>query len=285
HCKLLKKLREVALELNCEPLILTYANHSKDTLNKNKVPYIISTTPQKIEIFKSRGLNNIELLNFSTQLAEMSPEEFLEKELIEKFHPKAIVLGYDTHFGKDRKGNYDLVKKFEEKYNYKTYRVEPLIFEGSLVSSTIIRGLLSKGEMIAANRLLNRRFSFHGTVTQGKKIGKTLGYPTINIQTENEYQLTPPSGIYYSTSKIDNVMYNSVTNIGTNPTVSTTADIKIESFVLEFDEDVYGKNVETFFIERIREEKKFNNLEELKEAIHQDVQKIKGMINENNWLS
>ncbi len=278
HCKLLLKLREVAIELNCEPIIITYENHSKDILQDGKAPYILTTARQKEEILKDRGFHNIKFIMFTKELANMSPLEFLQKEIYDKYKPKAIVLGYDSHFGKNREGNYEFVKQHEKQFNYKTYQVSPLIVDGEIVSSSLVRKLIINGKLSSANYYLKRTFAFWGSITKGKKIGRTLGYPTINIKPISKFQLTPPSGIYYTKTKIMGIKYDSVTNIGTNPTVSDNNELKIETFILKFEQNIYGQVIETLFIKKLREEKKFTNLESLKEAIKQDVQNVERII-------
>ena len=280
HCKLLEKLHQVAELYKCEPLIVTYQNHSNHTLKRESKPYLLTTTSQKIELLNECGFVNIELLSFTKEFAQMTPYKFLKQELIKKFHPAAIVLGYDTKFGRNREGDYDFVKRHEKEFHYKTYQVEPLLVDGNIVSSSLIRELIKQGLLMEANRYLNRRFSFRGTVIEGRKLGRTLGYPTINILPIEPYQLIPPSGVYLSQTITNTGTYYSLTSIGINPTVSNTLDLKIESYILDFDQTIYGHKIETCIIKKIRDEQKFVNHEVLKQAIANDVLTAKRMIYE-----
>ncbi|MFA7056835.1 MAG: bifunctional riboflavin kinase/FAD synthetase [Candidatus Cloacimonadales bacterium] len=280
HCKLLEKLHDIADLYGCEPLIVTYLSHPKNTLKKDIKPYLLTTSRQKIDLLNQCGFYNIELLEFTKEFAQMSPYEFLKHELIEKFHPEAIVLGYDTKFGRNKEGDYEFVKNHESEFNYKTYQVEPYSLQGNIISSSLIRELIKKGSLFEANKYLNRSFAFRGVVTEGRKLGRTLGYPTINLSPIEPYQLTPPAGIYLSQTITNIGTYYSVTNIGHNPTVSNNLDIKIESFILDFDQTIYGLEIETRVIKKIREEQKFASLEELKAAIANDVLTAKRIIDE-----
>lgn len=280
HCKLLQKLHEVATQYNCQPLIVTYQSHPIQTLKDDIKPYILTTTSQKIDLLKKCGFHYIELLNFTKEFASMSPYTFLKEELVARFHPKAIVLGYDTKFGSNREGDYDFVLKHEEEFHYKTFQVEPLAVDNNIVSSSLIRELIKEGSLFKAGEYLGRRFSFWGRVVEGKRLGRTLGFPTINIKALTASQLTPPAGVYLSQTKTQDGTYYSLTNVGSNPTVSNSLDQKIESFILDFNQDIYGQEVETSFLKKIRNEMKYSSIEELKKAIELDVLISKRMINE-----
>ncbi|MBI9032480.1 bifunctional riboflavin kinase/FAD synthetase [bacterium] len=280
HCKLLEKLHQIAGAYSCEPLIVTYQSHPKHTLKTKIEPYLLTTTSQKLELLRKCGFNHIELLNFTKDFANMSPYQFLKEELVDKFHPKAIVLGYDTKFGKDRKGDYDFIQKHEQEFNYKTYQVDPLALDDQIISSSLIRGLIKSGQLFRASQYLGRRFSFWGKVVEGKRLGRTLGYPTININALNASQLTPPDGVYLSQTLTQTGLYYSITNIGSNPTVCNSLDQKIESYILDFNQELYGQEVETSFLKKLRDEMKYSSIEELKQAIASDVLTSRRMINE-----
>jgi len=280
HRKLLDRLQEVAKEYNCEPLIVTYQSHPKHVLNTSIEPYLLTTTSQKVEILREYGFHYTELLNFTKEFANMPPYQFLKEVLIDRFHPKAIVLGYDTKFGRDREGNYDFIQKHEQEFNYKTYQVDPLSIAGHIISSSLIRDLIQAGQLYKASEFLGRRFSFWGRVVEGKKLGRTLGYPTINIRPLTASQITPPDGVYLTQTLTQDGTYYSITNIGRNPTVSNSLDQKIESYILDFDKEIYGQQVATSFLKKLRREMKYSGIEELKQAIASDVLTCRRMIDE-----
>ncbi len=280
HCKLLEKLHQVAKEYHSQPLIVTYQTHPKVSLSEKAQPYLLTTTSQKISLLHKCGFDHIELLNFTKEFADMSPYDFLKTELIDKFHPKAIVLGYDTKFGKNRQGDYDFIKAHEDEFNYETYQEPAYYRNNKLVSSSLIRDLIKAGHLYEANDYLGRRFSFWGKVIEGKRLGRTLGFPTINIKALTASQLTPPDGVYLSQTHTNQGSYYSITNIGKNPTVSNSLDQKIESYILDFNKDIYGQEVETSFIKKLRDEMKYSSIEELKGAIAHDVEVSRRMIDE-----
>lgn len=280
HCKLLNKLLQVAKDYNSIPLIVTYQTHPKITLSSQLEPYLLTTTSQKIELLHKCGFPYIELLNFTPEFANMSPYRFLKEELIDKFHPKAIVLGYDTKFGRNREGDYTFVRKYEDEFGYQTFQAQPLSINNEIVSSSQIRDLIKGGFLSKANELLGRRFSFWAKVVEGKKLGRTLGYPTINLKALTKAQLTPPDGVYLSQTHTEHGTFYSITNVGKNPTVSNSLDQKIESYILDFKKDIYGEEVETSFLKKLRDEMKYSSIEELKEAIATDVLISRRMINE-----
>jgi riboflavin kinase/FMN adenylyltransferase len=280
HCKLLSKLLQVAEDYQAQPLIVTYQTHPKITLDETPKAYLLTTTSQKISLLNQCGFDHIELLNFTKEFADMPPYEFLKNELIEKFHPKAIVLGYDTKFGKNRQGDYDFIKNHESEFSYKTFQVEPLSINNTIVSSSIIRQLIKEGQLFKANEFLGRLFSFWGKIIEGKRLGRRLGYPTINIKALTASQLTPPDGVYLTKTYTNEGQYFSITNIGKNPTVSNSLDQKIESYILDFNKEIYGQVVETRFIKKLRDEMKYSSIDELKHAIATDVVNSRRMINE-----
>lgn len=282
HCKFLKSLRRFSEQYHCEPLIVTYLRHPRLILETEVKPFLLTTTEQKIELLKKCGVNYVEFLDFTKDFANMSPYDFLKNELVGRFHPKALVLGYNTKLGKNREGDYAFVQKHEEEFNYQTYQVDPLSINGEIVSSTLIRDLIRTGSLAKASEYLGRKFSFWARVEVGKKLGRTLGYPTINLKTLTASQLTPPSGVYLTETQTLDGLYYSLTNIGNNPTVSNSLDLKIESFILDFNKEIYGQEVETRFLKKIREEMKYSGIEELKNAIATDVLFARRIINELN---
>lgn len=274
HQNLLNRLLEISRDLDCTPLVITYQNHPKETFNTNLAPYLLNTAKQKLELLKQIGINHTVCLQFTREFAQQTPYEFLKNELIDKYKPEAIVLGYDTHFGKNRKGDFEFIKQHSNEFKYKAFHCKPFYFNNEIVSSSKIRNLLFNGNIYEANTLLGRHFSFRGVIVHGKKLGRTFGFPTINIEPNNRYQLIPAKGTYYTKTIIDGKEYSSLTNVGTNPTVSNNLVRKIESHILNFDQDVYGKEVDTKFIRKIRDEQKFSSVDDLIKTISENVKQV-----------
>jgi len=202
----------------------------------------------------------------------MDPKEFIKNILVDRVKAKIIVVGYDTHFGKNRSGNYELLKKYESEFGYKVIQVEPYYFDDKIVTSSSIRDLVRKGNIEQVNRLQGHLFSVFGKVTHGNRIGHQLGFPTVNIKPKDKNKLYPNCGIYLSLIKIEGKKYFGMTNVGISPTIKTTNIIDIESHIFDFNHQIYEKYVCIIFLKRIRDEKKFETKEKLIHQITQDVQ-------------
>lgn len=199
----------------------------------------------------------------------MKPEDFVENVIIKKLNPLKIIVGHDFGFGVNKSGNIALLKKLSEKFGFKLDVVEPVVIDSEIVSSTLIRRLVVTGKVCAVKRFLGRDYSVHGRVVKGCGRGKQLGFPTANIVPEEE--LFPKDGVYVTQVKIDGKTFDSVTNVGSNPTFNDVIR-RIESYIFDFAEDIYDKVIEVFFLERLREEIKFGNIKELEARIRKDIE-------------
>jgi len=209
-------------------------------------------------------------MNFNKELMSMDPEVFIRELLCKKFHSRFIVVGYDYKFGARRKGDYDLLKMLSSKYNYQVFKVDKVMIEGMTVSSSNIRKLLLSGEIGTANRMLGRYYFLEGVVEKGDGLGKLLSFPTANIKVGD--LLIPKHGVYATLLKVDNLVLKSVTNVGIRPTIPGVNQVRIETHILDYEDDLYSKRVEVHFVDYIREEKKFDNFELLKNAIANDCE-------------
>jgi riboflavin kinase / FMN adenylyltransferase len=281
HQKLLGLLNRRATELGGESIVLTYYHHPFETLHKKPYPYLLTEKSKKEQMILALGIDHVLFLHFDDMIANMSAEEFLENILIKLLHPTEIFIGYDSRFGRNRCGNFKFLKDNEDKYGYHTQHVPPVKCSGQIVSSTLIRKCISEGMVENVKNYLGRDYSISGTVVHGKGIGHTIGYPTINLQPTDPHKLIPRRGIYL-TYMIDNsgTKYFGLTNIGYSPTLKIVDNKEIETYLLNFDGNIYDTKVEVFFRERIRDEIQYPGKEELQQAIARDVEYAKQRIPE-----
>ncbi len=266
HQALIKRLLDRAKELNTESVILTFDPHPALS-TKGQAPPSITTKEKKIELLKFYGVSKVVVEDFNEQFSRLLPEEFVYNILINKYHAKNIIVGYDCTFGKDRTGDKFLLKKLGEKYGVLVEIVDPILVDGDIVSSTRLRNAVQQGDFETATKLLGRFYSISGIVIPGKGVGHKIGRATANIQTKNE--VLPLSGVYAVKVVLTSQSYDGILNIGLQPTIGD-GQFRIEVHLLDFDGRIYGSEIEVFFVKRIREEKKFDNIRELVDQIGKD---------------
>ena len=275
HRHLLEKLRNRANETGGEAVVITYYHHPLEIIHKKTFPYLLTERHKKEQLIKNLGIDCVLYLNFDEKMAEMTAAEFLEEILLRELGAREFVVGYDTHFGKQREGNFRFLEKNAEKYRYRVEIVTPLKIDNRIVSSSLIRDLVREGNMQSVERFLGRRYSLFGTVVSGKKIGRKIGFPTINVEPADSHKLIPAIGVYISEVVIENRKFIAVTNIGYSPTLKKTNIKEIEMFILDFTGNVYDKEVEIIFHQRLRDEILFSSKSELINAIYEDIKKTK----------
>lgn len=267
HNALVDKVLELSKFNDCESVIYTFSNHPRKFIKPDLQLKLLLDNKTKIEILKSKGIDIIYFEEFNKEFMSLKPEEFI-KYLIKKFNISGIVVGFNYKFGYKNLGDTEVLKKLSVKYGYKLYIMEPYKYRGKVVSSTRIRNELIAGNLIDSKEMLGRPYILRGIVEDGKKIGRTIGFPTANIKYE-EKLLLPKVSVYYTNIIVNNKRYKGITNIGTNPTVNGEK-ITVETHILDFDEDIYGCEIIVMFFKKIREQKKFSNLEELKLQLKKD---------------
>jgi len=214
-------------------------------------------------------MHGVAIIRFTPELAHWDPETFVRSVLVEWLHVAEVWVGANFLFGHDRSGNFSLLRSLGARYGFRAEKIDPVRYKDFVVSSTRVRRLVSEGRLDEAGALLGHYYAVDGTVVNGQKRGRELGFPTANICPENE--LVPPAGVYATTMNIEGVAYPSITNIGTRPTFETGEDsVVIETHVLDFDKDVYGQKVRLGFVQRLRDEKKFDGVDALKAQIEAD---------------
>ncbi|HHW48609.1 MAG TPA: bifunctional riboflavin kinase/FAD synthetase [Clostridiaceae bacterium] len=274
HMVLINTLINECKRTGLNSVLYTFSRHPENVLNKRIRTPLITTEAKKIELLKETALDYVFFEEFNETFSKISAENFVKNVLVDRFNIKLAVAGFNYRFGHRGLGDVKLLEKFGKVYGFKVIIVPPIKFENEVVSSTLIRNTILKGEMEKANKLLGRPFSIAGEVKGGKGIGRKLGFPTANIYPEN-YHVLPKEGVYITKTLVDGRFYKSITNIGSNPTFEEDNPISIETYILDFNDDIYNKKIEVFFIKEIRAEKKFINKDELIKQVKEDINRAK----------
>ena len=268
HQSIIQKLKTIAEAKNLKSAILTFWPHPRKVFNPNDDLKLLNTIEEKKYLLQKNGLNHLFLKEFDEDFRNLTGEEFVKQILVEKLQVKHLIVGYDHTFGKNRSGDFSLLKKMGPEFGFEVEQVEAVSYKGVNISSTQIRNALSAGNVIFANEMLGYNYSLSGTVVHGKKIGRTIGYPTANIEVD-DLKLLPKKGAYIVDVFVKNQHYKGMLSIGTNPTVNGTK-ISVEVYILDFDEDIYDQEISVNFRDFLHEEIKFNGLEELMIRLDED---------------
>ncbi len=268
HQDVLKTVHERADADNLTSVLFGFYPHPLTFLAPDKCPPVLMCLPKRVEILEQLGIDVAIFVNFNEQIASMSPWTFVNRILLELCSAKHVVVGYACQFGKDREGNAGLLKSIGQESGFGVTVVPPTQLNGLPVHSTRIRQAIGRGDLGLASQLLGRTYSLRGTIVRGDGRGRQIGFPTANI--EPGAQLCPPNGVYAIRAKLANRWLDGVLNIGIRPTFDGTK-FQVESHLFDFDEDVYGETIEIFFIEKIRNERKFSDGQALVQQIHRDI--------------
>lgn len=251
-------------------MIYTFTKHPENILRKKLFTPLLTTVNKKIELLGETSLGYLYFDEFDEDFSRMKPEMFVKKILVDKLNAKLTVAGFDYRFGYKGQGDVEALKEFGKKFGFKVIIIPPIKIENEVVSSTSIRQNVSKGHMDKVFKLLGRHYSITGEVQSGRKIGNQLGFPTANIHPE-DYLILPHDGVYLTRTLLNGKLHNSLTNIGNNPTFEGLDRVSVETHILDFDNNIYGKKIEVFFISKIRGEKKFNDKHELISQVKHDI--------------
>lgn len=270
HMTLINTLINESKILGIDSVVYTFSKHPENILRKRLNTPIITTINKKIELLQNTKLDYLYFDDFDEALSRMKPEDFIKDILFNKLKVKLAVTGFDYRFGYKGQGNVSLLEEAGKEYGFDVIVIPPVKIDEHIVSSTSIRQSIAKGSIEKANRLLGRHFSISGMVTTGRRVGNTIGFPTANIS-YHEKIILPHTGVYITKTLVENKIYNSVTSVGINPTFKENLPISIETYILDFNEDIYGKDIEVVFIKRLRNEKDFGSVDELITQIKIDV--------------
>lgn len=271
HQVLIKKASEYANINGITSVVFTFKNHPVNYFRPNSIKNIIPNE-EKIEILKYLNIDLMINILFDETVTKISAHDFVKKILLDKLKAKKIIVGNDFTFARNKEGNIELLQELSKQYGFILEIVDPVKIDDIRVSSTYIRKLISSGNVEDVYKYLGRNYKLSGEVIHAKKLGRTIGFPTANISI-NKDMIIPKRGIYVTKVYINKKVYYGATNIGYNPTVNGDS-LSIETNILEFNEDIYGQTITIEFIERIRDEKKFNGIEELKTQLQKDTKYV-----------
>jgi len=270
HHKILECLEKTAKEYGLFSVVLTFFPHPGKILGKNKLK-MIQTLDQRIREIRKFDIQALLIIPFDEQFASLTGQDFIQKVVLNTLKAKAVIVGKNFYFGKNREGDVSLLHSLSSKFNFRVCSIPAVIQNGETVSSSLIRNLLQEGKVEKANRLLGRSYEIEGEVVKGQSRGKALGFPTANIETENEII---PQGVFITKTRVGSTILPSMTNVGKQPTFDQK-DLHIESFIIDFDRDLYGQHIGINFLKKIRDQKKFRTPEELARRLETDLQTTK----------
>jgi riboflavin kinase/FMN adenylyltransferase len=256
---------------------MTFDPHPPRIVRPDKAPPLLMTKAQRLEALADAGLHGAAIVRFTPELSRWDPEMFVRTVLVEWLHVSEVWVGANFLFGHDRAGNFSMLRTLGARYGFKAEKIDPVRYKDFVVSSTRIRRLLGEGRVDEAGALLGHQYFIDGTVIRGDQRGRTIGFPTANLCSENE--LLPPHGVYATTVRIGDVVYSSVTNVGTRPTVDNSGRTVVETHIFDFGRDLYGQPIRVGFVQRLRDERAFESLDLLKGQIDADCQRARVLFN------
>jgi len=274
HQKIINRMNALAEENNGETILVTFDPHPRLVVHENnKTLKFINTQKRKFDLLEKLGIDHIIILPFTKEFAKTSSEDFIREYLVDKLEVKKLIVGYDHHFGNNREGNYDQLYLLGQKYGFEVEEIKAQYIDDIAVSSTQIRNALMEGDVKKANKMLGYEYGITGIVVEGNRIGRSIGFPTANIDIDDKFKLIAAGGVYACKVEYNGRLFKGMGNIGTRPTVGING-LVTEVHIFDFDEDIYGKEITILFINRIRDEKKFDNLEELQKQLSLDKKTV-----------
>lgn len=278
HQKILIRIKESARQLGGETVLITFWPHPRLVLYPNQHNLrLLSTFEEKTQLLEQFGVDHLITIPFTHEFSQMSSREFIEKVLVEKIKTKKLIIGYDHRFGKNREGSFEYLQANSAEFGFEMEEISRQEVDEIGVSSTKIRKALEEGDLETATGYLGRPYELTGIVVKGKQIGRSIGFPTANIQIQTDYKLIPKEGVYAVEAEIDKISYRGMLNIGMRPTVDGNQQT-IETHLFDFEGDLYGKQLTVKLKHFLREEQKFENIEALKAQLSRDQELAKSLL-------
>lgn len=268
HTKIIERLLNSSSEEE-QSLILTFFPHPRMVLQKESDIKLLNTIEERTQLLEKAGLQNLIIHPFDQAFSRLTAEEFVKNILVDIFNIKKIIIGHDHRFGRNRTANIDDLILYGKEYGFDVVQISAQEIDEVSISSTKIRNALNEGKITLANEYLGYNYFFSGTVIHGKKLGRTIGFPTANLQIEETYKLIPAIGVYAVKCIVGSQKINGMLNIGTNPTVEGQK-LSIEVHLFDFDGDLYEQKITVELVQRIRDEQKFSSVDDLKAQLHKD---------------
>ena len=275
HRAILRELEQAKKSLNGESVLLTFWPHPRIFFGKTEGFKMLTTMEEKLELLEQIGLDVCLVLPFSSEFAQLSPENYISQIIHRGIGAKKVVIGYDHKYGHNGSGSFELMQNYGKRMGFEVEQVSALTIDEKEISSTKIRNSIAQGNIETANKFLSYQYFINGNVIAGSQIGRTIGFPTANVQVNSSYKEIPAKGVYSGTVKVDNIDYQAVINIGNNPTINTDLPLSVEVHLLDCTQDIYGKNIRIAFAKKLRDEQQFASLTELQNAIQNDVTRVR----------
>lgn len=271
HQKIIQQVLAESEASGGESVLITFNPHPRKIVQPEKSLMQLTTMDERIELLKQQGINNMVIVPFTKEFSQQTAIQYIHHFLVEKFHPSKIIIGYDHKFGNNREGDFRLLEQHANEFNYSVKEIDEELIQDAIISSTKIREALLQGNVKLAHSYLGYDYFFKGVVIEGNKLGRTIGYPTANLQMENPDKLVPGNGVYAVTCQLEGEtrMLNGMMNIGTRPTVDGL-NLMIEVNIFDFDEEIYGRHLKVWLKHYLRSEVKFSGIDALKEQLNKD---------------
>ena len=270
HGKIFQKMAGIARECDGETVVVTFHPHPRLVVHPDsKNLKFINTQERKYDLIEKNGIDHLVIIPFTLEFATTDASTFVKDILVDKIGVKELVVGYDHHFGKNRQGSFEELLRLAKKFDFQVEQIPVQDINNIAISSTKIRNALKEGNIRVANELLGYEYSITGIVVEGNRIGHKIGFPTANIELQDEYKLIMAIGVYACRVQCKGKIYLGMSNIGYRPTINNS-DLTIEVHIFDFDEEIYGDTITIFFVDRIRDEEKFKDLNALKAQLMND---------------
>jgi riboflavin kinase/FMN adenylyltransferase len=270
HQKIVERVGRQAREHAATPVVMTFDPHPARIVRPDKAPPLLMTTSQRLAALGHAGLEAVAVVRFTAELSHWDAETFVRRVLVDWLRVSEVWVGANFLFGHDRQGNFSLLRSLGHTYGFRAEKIDPVRYRDFIVSSTRVRRLVAEGRVDEAGALLGRVYAIDGVVVEGRRRGRELGFPTANLETENE--LVPPHGVYATIVTIDGVQHGGVTNIGTRPTFGESGST-IETHILADVGDLYDRPIRVAFVQRLRDERRFEDVDALRTQIDADRQR------------
>ncbi|WP_077920181.1 bifunctional riboflavin kinase/FAD synthetase [Spirosoma sp. 209] len=283
HQTILQRLTEVARTSDGQSVLITYWPHPRTVVaNDSQDLKLLTTLDEKITLLEQAGVDHLVVIPFTRSFSQLTSEEYIRQILIDKIGTKKLVIGYDHRFGRDREGGFDYIRAHQSEYGFEVEEIPRQDVEAVGVSSSKIRAALSEGNVHTANLFLGRPYSLTGTIVKGRQLGRTIGFPTANMQVDDPVKLIPANGVYavdvlYAGQSANDQLLGGMLNIGFRPTVAGTNQT-IETYIFDFEKDIYGEHLTLRFREFLRPEQKFDGLPALVEQLKRDEESARTVL-------
>ena len=273
HLKIIERVKRGAAEHGGTPMAMTFDPHPPRIVRPDKAPPLLMTKAQRIEALHRAGVHCVAVVRFTKELSQWDADTFVRKVLVDWLRVSEVWVGANFLFGHERTGNFSVLRSLGARYGFRAEKIDPVRYKDFVVSSTRVRRLINEARVDEAGALLGHQYFVDGTVVQGDQRGRTIGFPTANLSTENE--LLPPHGVYATTATVEGLVYPSVTNIGVRPTVDQSGRVSIETHLFNVDRNLYGARMRVGFVQRLRDERTFESLDALKTQIQADCDRAR----------